>query len=255
MSMKNIGQAQSDHVVETVKRAIPLVLVLSLLGAGLSYEIYSDALSVSAWPWRIGVLVALVCCAGLLFVYARYRGSNDLYAYGLVMSIGTFSAYYFFGVFGYFCYFMFAPMPAVVRWPGLIGGVALNFFWAMVVRRSVRHTIDATPFLDKVINEQGGELIYDVQQGATEFDRFHKEPDIMPKFAKYLIFGIAPFYLILNRVLSSNFGSNGVLLFLAVLGMPLALLFVSLFVRNYILMIALPKQIEKERGKRVLVAG
>jgi hypothetical protein len=37
--------------------------------------------------------------------------------------------------------------------------------------------------------------------------------------------------------------------------MPVALQFVSMFVRNYLLMIALPKRIEKERGKRVLVAG
>ncbi|MBN3818235.1 hypothetical protein G3N57_17215 [Paraburkholderia sp. Se-20369] len=255
MSMMDIAQPQSDHVLAMLKKAVPLVLVMSLLGTALSYAAYADDLSVSAWPWKIGVLVALTCCAALLFVYVRYRGTNDLYAYGLVMSIGTFATYYFFGIFCYFCYFLFAPMPAVARWPGLIGGAVLNVVWALVVRRSVRHTVDATPFLDKVIKERDGDLIYDVQRGATEFERYHREPDFMPKIGKYVVFGLAPFYLILGRVLSSSFGANGLLLFLAVLGMPLALLFVSLFVRTFILMIALPRQIEKARGKRVLVAG
>jgi len=253
--MKNISQPQSDHVLTMLKKAVPLVLVMSLLGATLSYAAYSDDLSISAWPWRIGISVAVLSCAALLFVYVRYRGTNDLYAYGLVMSIGTISTYYFFGIFCYFCYFAFAPMSDVVRWPGLIGGIALNFVWALVVQRNVRHTVNTTPFLDKVIKERGEALVYDVQRGAMEFDRYHREPNIMPKIFKYIVFGIAPFYLILNRLLSSNFGTNGLLLFLAVFGMPVALLFVSLFVRNYILMIVLPRQIAKERGKRVLVAG
>ncbi|MGU7815793.1 hypothetical protein [Burkholderia sp. AW49-1] len=255
MIIKNISQPESDHVLAVLKKAVPLVLVMSLLGAALSYAAYSDELSVSAWPWRIGVLVAVLSCAALLFVYVRYRGTNDLYAYGMVMSIGTLSTYYFFGVFCYFCYFAFAPMPGGVRWPGLIGGIALNIVWALVVQRNVRHTVNATPFLDRVIKEHGGALVYDVQRGAMEFDRYHREPNIMPKFFKYVVFAIAPFYLVINRLLSSNFGTNGVLLFLAVFGMPLALLFVNLLVRNYILMMSLPRQIEKERGKRVLVAG
>ncbi|VWB38901.1 hypothetical protein [Burkholderia latens] len=253
--MKNISQPQSDHVLIILKKAVPLVLVMSLLGATLSYAAYSDDLSVSAWPWRIGVLVAVLSCAGLIIVYVRYRGTNDLYAYGLVMSIGTISTYYFFGIFCYFCYFAFAPMPGVVRWPGLIGGIALNFVWAVVVQRNVRHTVNTTPFLDKVIKERGEVLVYDVQRGSIEFDRYHREMHIMPRIFKCLVFGIAPFYLVLNRLIFSNFGTNGVLLFLAIFGMPVALLFVSLLVRNYVLMIDVPKRIEKERGRRVLVAG
>ncbi|KVV53193.1 hypothetical protein WT27_27415 [Burkholderia territorii] len=255
MIMKNISQPESDHVLAMLKKAVPLVLVMSLLGAALSYAAYADDLSVSAWPWRIGVLVAVLSCVALLFIYVRYRGTNDLYAYGVVMSIGTLSTYYFFGIFCYFCYFAFAPMPGAVRWPGLIGGIALNIIWALVVQRNVRRTLSATPFLDRVIKERDEALVYDVQKGAMEFDRYHREPNFMPRIFKYIVFGIAPLYLVINRLISSNFGANGVLLFLAVFGMPLALLFVNLLVRNYILMMALPRQIEKERGKRVLVAG
>jgi hypothetical protein len=121
--------------------------------------------------------------------------------------------------------------------------------------RSVCRTIGARSFVSKVFNDRGEVVVYDVERGVMEFERRHKEPSTMPKFARNIMLGLAPFYLILGRLLSSSFGASGVLLFLAVLGMPLALLFVSLFVRNYVLTIALPRQIEKERGKRVLVTG
>ncbi|WP_175816757.1 hypothetical protein [Burkholderia diffusa] len=253
--MKDADGSQPDHVLAMARKAVPVCLALPLLGAGLSYAAYADELSVSTWPWKIGVLVALVCCTGLLLVYVRYRRTNELLAYGLVMSFGVFATYYFFGIFGYFCFLIFAPMPAVVRWPGLIGGIVLNVLWAVVAYRSVFRTIGATSFVSKVFSDLDEVVVYDVQRGVMEFERRHKEPSAMPKFGRNIMLGLAPFYLILGRLLSSSFGANGVLLFLAVLGMPLALLFVSLLVRIYILMIALPRQIEKERNKRVLVAG
>ncbi|AOJ20642.1 hypothetical protein WJ11_14390 [Burkholderia cenocepacia] len=147
------------------------------------------------------------------------------------------------------------PIPDLARWPGLIGGIVLNIFWAAIAYRSVRHTIEATPFVGNVLDDRGKVVIYDVQRGVTEFERHHKEPSAIPKFGRHIVFGLAPLYLILSRLLSSSFGANGVLLFLAVMSMPLALLFVSLLVRNYVLMVALPTRIEKERGKRVLVTG
>ncbi|AOI56452.1 hypothetical protein [Burkholderia diffusa] len=252
--MSGVDRLRPDHVLAMVRKAVPLCMALPLLGAGISYAAYTDELSISTWPWRIGVLVALGCCTGLLLIHLRYRGTNELFAYGLVMSLGTFATYYFFGIFGYFCFFIFAPMPALARWPGLSGGIVLNIFWAAIAYRSVCHTVEATPFVGNVFDDRGEFVVYDVQRGVTEFERHHKEPSAIPKFGRHIVFGLAPLYLILGRLLSSGFGANGVLLFWAVMSMPLALLFVSLFVRNYVLMIALPKRIEKQRGKRVLVA-
>ena len=249
-----VDQLRPDHVLALARKAVPLCLVLPLLGAGISYAAYADELSISTWPWRIGVLVAVGCCAGLLLIYARYRGTNELFAYGLVMSLGMFATYYFFGVFGYFCFFIFAPMSALARCAGLIGGIVLHIFWAVKAYRNVRHTVDATPFLGNVFDDRGEVVVYEVQRGAAEFERYHKESSAIPNLGRVIALGLAPLYLILGRLLPSDFGANGVLLFLAVASMPLALLFVSLFVRNYVLTIARPAQIGQERGKRVLVA-
>lgn len=54
--------------------------------------------------------------------------------------------------------------------------------------------------------------------------------------------------------MSSNFGTNGVLFALAVLGMPVSLWFIGLLVRIYLVMVSLPRKLEKEHGKPVLVA-
>lgn len=73
--------------------------------------------------------------------------------------------------------------------------------------------------------------------------------------AVVIVSGVAPFYLILSRLLSSGFGTNGVLFFLAVLGMPVSLWFAGLLVRIYVVMVRLPRQLEKERGKPALVVS
>ncbi|MBR8400846.1 hypothetical protein KDW65_29930 [Burkholderia cenocepacia] len=94
----------------------------------------------------------------------------------------------------------------------MIGGIVLNIFWAAIAYRSVRHTIEATPFVGNVLDDRGEVVIYDVQRGVTEFERHHKEPSAIPKFGRHIVFGLAPLYLILSRLLSSSFGANGVLL-------------------------------------------
>jgi hypothetical protein len=86
------------------------------------------------------------------------------------------------------------------------------------------------------------------------FERLNKERSPLPKIYSYLVFGIAPFYLILGRLLSSNFGTNGVLFALAALGMPVSLWFAGLIVRLYLVMVSLPRKLEKEHRKPVLVA-
>lgn len=56
-----------------------------------------------------------------------------------------------------------------------------------------------------------------------------------------------------QRVLSLNFGTNGVLFALAVLGMPVSLWFVGLLVRIYLVMFSLPRKLKRENCRPVLV--
>lgn len=244
-----------DPLWDTVKKVAPMSLLLPLLGTGVSYAAYADDLSVSGWPWKIGMLVTLVCFLTPFAIYMMYRRTNLLWVCGLVQSIGVFAVYFFFGIFAYFYYFVFAPMQPLARWPGLLGGVALTLYWLAIIKRSVFHTITTTSFVDRAFVDQGSELRFQIQPGMMLFDKLHNERSPFPKIYYWIVSGVAPFYLILNRLLSSGFGTNGVLFFLAVLGMPVALWFAGLLVRIYVLMVRLPRQLAKEHGKPVLVSG
>ncbi|WP_246089187.1 hypothetical protein [Paraburkholderia guartelaensis] len=230
-------------------------LLLPLLGTGVSYAAYADDLAVSGWPWKFAMLVTLTCFFSPFMIYMMYRRTNLLWVCGLVQSIGIFAVYFFFGIFAYFYYFIFAPLQPLVKWTGLLGGITLTFYWLASIKRSVLHTITTTPFVERAFIEQRSYLGFRIQPGMTLFDRLHSELLPFPKIYYWIVSGIAPFYLILSRLLSVSFGTNGVLFFLAVLGMPVSLWLGGLLVRVYFVMVFLPRQLEKERQKPVLVDG
>jgi hypothetical protein len=253
--MKLMAKPPSGQILVVTKKVISVCLIFTLLSVGLSYAAYADDFSVSALPWKISALFAFLFCFGPVVICLRDRGANALWAYGAIMLIFLSAIYYFFGIFGYFYFFIFAPVSVYLKWPGLVGGVLLTSYWVVVTYRNVMKTIKITSFVENAFEDCGDYIGYQIQKGTREFDKRYKELDPVPKIFIYLIYGVAPFYLILNRMLSSTFGSTGILLFIAVLGMPMSLWFVGVFVRGYLVMVALPLRMEKERHKRVIVIG
>jgi len=243
-----------DLIWEMTEKVAPMSLLLPLLGAGISYAAYADDLSVSGWPWKIGLLMTFACFVAPFVIYMMYRRRNLLWVCGLVQSIGVFAVYFFFGIFAYIFYFMFAPLPLQVRWAGLLGGIALTVYWVAISRRSVLHTIKTTSLVEQAFDGNTSNLRYRIQPGVMLFEQLGKERSPFSKIYYWIALGIAPFYLILSRLLSSNFGANGVLFALAVLGMPVSLWFVGLLVRIYLLIVSLPRQLGKQHRKPVLVA-
>ena len=143
-------------------------------------------------------------------------------------------------------------MPALVHWSGVLGGAALTIYWTVIAGRGIKHTIDHTSFPKNAFVDDGDVISYNLQKGMRSFEKLYKERLPFPRIYLYIVYGIAPFYLILNRLLTTNFGSTGVLLFAAVLGMPMSLWFASVFVRVCLVMVALPMRIEREQRKRVI---
>lgn len=242
----------TDQVSVTVKKAIPVCLMFPLLGAGISYLAYADVQGASGLSWQIGLAVAAVCCFSLFFVYVRSRGSNALLACGLILSISVSAIYYFFGVFAYFYFFIFSSISAYFRWTGVMCGGALSVWWVWGTYRSVQQTIAATSFVNKMFVESEGNIVFRLKDGMRTFDVLCQQKSPFPRVLMYIAYGIAPFGLVMNRILSSSLGGDGVLVFAAALGMPVSLWFASLFVRIYFVMVALPVRIEREKHKRVV---
>jgi hypothetical protein len=251
--VNSINKSGPDPVFEAAKKAAPVSLLLTALATGISYVAYSGDLAVSVWPWRIGLVVMLICSLAPFLVYFMAHPTNALWAYGVIVAIAIFAIYYFFGIFAYFYYFIFSPMSGLMRWAGLLGGGALTIYWLSITRRSINHTIESWAFQRLAFIDDGEKISYDIQKGMRNFEKLHKERLLFPKALSYIAYGIAPFCLILSRLLQASFGSTGVLLFLAVFGMPLSLWLAAVFLRVCLVMVALPIRIERKQNKHVVV--
>lgn len=225
-----------------------------LASVGFSYVAYAADLAVSDLPWKISLGVMLTCCVGPFLLYFCYGRSGRLAMYGLIGLLGMFPTYYFFGIVPYFYFFIFAPMSPDLKWSGIIFGGALTAFWIWLIARNVRYTINHSRFVAAAFRERGDGVIgYEIQRGMTIFEKHFVEPSPMPKPFAYVVFAIAPFCLVLPRILTSLFGTNGVLVVLAALGLPMSLWLIGLLVRVYLVTVALPLRIERERNVRVVV--
>ena len=253
--MSEAHQVDRDYVVEMIGKTIPICLVFPLSGAGLGYVIYGDSRVASGLSWEVGVFVAIICCFLLAFVYSKYRRTNALMAYGIVMSLGVVAIYYFFGVLGYFYFFLFSDENWIFRWIGAAFGLGLSVSWMCVAYNNVKNVIRATNFVEKAFVGIEGIIVYRIQNGILLFDEVNNQKRSPRKIYASAVYGVAPFGFVLYRILSTNFGGSGVLVFVAALGMPVSLWFVGFFVRVYLIMIALPVKVERQQQKRVVVAA
>jgi hypothetical protein len=244
---------QGDELWDVTKKITPLCILLPLLGTGLSYIAYAKDVAASNIPWSIGAIVTLLCIALPFVIFTLHRGTGSLKAYGSITMVGVAATYFFFGVFGFFFYFGFAPLPPVVRLAGIAGGVVLNIVWAVMSAKAVRHTLTTTSFVKNAFTETDSRWTYSLRNSMARFDKLHKERSPFPKIVYWAVMGISPFCLILNRLLSPAFGGSGVLFVIAVLAMPMSLWIISLFARLYLVMVDLPNQLERQHGKPVVV--
>lgn len=253
--MSEVHQVDRDYVVEMIGKTIPVCLAFPLFGAGLGYVIYGDGRAASGLAWEVGVFVAIICCFFLAFVYSKYRRTNALMAYGIVMSVGVVAIYYFFGVLGYFYFFLFSDQNKIFRWAGAVFGVGLTMSWMYVAYKNVKNVIRATNFVGKAFVESEGSIVYRIQSGMLLFDEMNNQKRSPRKIYAFAVYGVAPFGFVLCRILSTNFGGSGVLVVVAALGMPVSLWFARFFMRVYLIMIALPVKIERQQQKRVVVVN
>lgn len=235
------------------RKAVAVNLICPMLGSGFAYAAYGDDLGVSQWPWKIGLLIMLAGVLMPLVIAAMYGRTNFLWAYGLVALNIVAGMYFLLGVVFFLYYLIFAPMPAVLHWTALFAGIVLTAYWMVISWKAVSYTIARTSFVRKAFWETESAFEYQPQSAMVIFEKLNKERLPFPKFYLFIVLAIGPFALLLERLLSSSVGTGGVLLFLAVLTLPLSLWIAGVLVRLYLVMVRLPRHLEREHGKPVIV--
>lgn len=241
-----------SEVWKLIFRSVPISIVLNAFCAAIAFFFYDRVFRTSSIPGKLAILMLGVCIVCPFAIGLADRGASRLRSAGLAGIFATGSVYFTFGVTFYYFYFLFAPMPLFFHVIGVGGGLALTAYWMMLVGADVRRALATSKFVGQSFEDVDGALHYKLANIA-KLEAFTKERNPSGKLHMWFVMLVAPFSLVLGRILSPYFGSHGVLFLGAAIMFTVSLWVAGLLVRQYLVMIHLPKTLECSLDKPVIL--
>lgn len=248
MNNKNIRIKSWNYILKSIKSSA----ALNIFSVIIAYFLYDIFFKISVVPGSLALAMLGICMVGPLVVGMRDRGSSRLHSVGLTGIFSIASIYFLFGVTLYYFYFLFMPMPTFARVLGTGVGVVLTIYWMIISARDVNKALTTSRFIEQAFEDAGDVLHYKLANMA-KLERLLSTRSPSGKFHMWLVILIAPFSLVLGRILSPHFGPNGPLFIAALILFPVSQWLAGLMVRQYLVMIRLPITLERQSGKPVIV--
>lgn len=186
--------------------------------------------------------------------YLQFRNTDLLLGNGLLSMLLLFNAFWLFGFGGFYFYFLFSPIPIPIR------ATAILVITAALCHRISRACKDINEAFARSKGLFGrmycdDEVSFTFKREAIGLlERKRKDSNSFKSFHVYVAMGVAPFVLVLNRVLTPVFGDgHGFFLVLAFLATPMMLWLADLLAQTAVTMIYLPMKLKKQTGKPVLL--
>ncbi|MGF6993825.1 hypothetical protein [Paraburkholderia sp. GAS32] len=220
---------------------------MNVVCAAIAYFFYNRVFKTSSMPCQLAIMMLVACIIFPVAFGLADKGASRLRSAGLAGIFATGSVYFTFGVTFYFFYFLLAPMPVIFHVIGVGGGFALTAYWMTLAGKEVRRALATSKFVGQSFEDVGDVLHYRLANMA-KLEAFIKARSPSGKLHMWLVMLIAPFSLMLGRILSPYFGSHGALFLGAVIMFPASLWVAGLLVRQYLVMIHLPLTLERSRG-------
>lgn len=243
-----------SEVWKLIFRSVPISIALNIFCAAIAYFFYDRVFKTSSMPGQLAMAMLALCIVFPVVFGLADRGASRLRSAGLAGIFATGSVYFTFGVTFYYFYFLFAPMPLILHVIGVGGGLALTAYWMALVAKDVRRAIATSKFVGQSFEDVGDALHYKLANMA-KLEALIKARSPSGKLHMWLVMLVAPFSLVLGRILSPYFGSHGALFLGAVIMFPVSLWVAGLLVRQYLVMIRLPFTLERAQGKPVVLIG
>ncbi|CAB3809984.1 hypothetical protein LMG28688_07111 [Paraburkholderia caffeinitolerans] len=237
-----------------VKKTVPLTLFINVVSIAIAYGFYEMAFRVSLVPFFLAMAMLIFAALGPVMIATIDRGQSRLVSLGLANGIMIGSIYFFFGVVCFFFYFLFAPMPLYARAGGLVPGIAMTVYWMVFTARDVSRALKTSRFVQQAFEDKGDVLQYRLQNIA-KLESVLSSRSPSGKLHMYLVLLIAPLSLVIGRVLTPAFGSHGPILLAALILFPVSQWIAGIGVRQYFVMVRLPRMLERTQGKSVIVAS
>jgi hypothetical protein len=242
-----------NQLRSTVFRGMGATSLLHGLAIVLAFAAYRFDFQISSLPGKISIVLALFCVLTPFLVLLYLRRTSRFIIYGWVRLFNLLSAYTLVGITFYYFYFIFAPMPAVTKAIGLIAGGSLTLYWAIFSYFALDRFIKSSNFVEKAFHISSKSIVCD-DRFFEILNKNYEEKSPFPTWHTWIVMGVAPFFLIINRFLSAYFGSQGVLFFVAAITFPASLWLLGLTVRIFITMIQLPRSLQRKSGKSVVIS-
>ncbi|MFM0184103.1 hypothetical protein PQR52_36930 [Paraburkholderia aspalathi] len=243
-----------NQLRSTVLRGLGATLLLHGFSITLAFAAYRYDFGVSSLPGQISIALALLCTSSPLVALLVFRNTRRFVVYGWVRLFNLLSAYALVGITFYYFYFIFAPISAPVHTIGLLVGGSLTLYWIWFSYRALSGFVTKSKFVEKAFSFSGASIQCD-DKFFEILNKLYEEKNPFPAWHTWIVMGVAPFFLVLNRLLSTYFGSQGVLFFIAAITFPASLWLLGLTVRVFVIMIQLPLSLQKSAGKPVEISA
>jgi hypothetical protein len=242
-----------NQLRSTVFRGMGATSLLHGLAIVLAFAAYRFDFQVSSLPGQISIVLALFCVLTPFLVLLYLCRTSRFIVYGWVRLFNLLSAYTLVGITFYYFYFIFAPIPAVAKAIDLIVGGSLTLYWVIFSYLVLDRFIKSSDFVEKAFHFSGTSIVCD-DRFFEILNKKYEEKSPFLTWHTWIVMGVAPFFLVINRFLSAYFGSQGVLFFVATITFPASLWLLGLTVRIFVVMIQLPGSLQRRSGKSVLIS-
>ncbi|HDR9587326.1 TPA: hypothetical protein QDC22_004974 [Burkholderia stabilis] len=253
MSNEVVAKGTEKSLSPAVAQAVWAGILLNALAVALAFTAYQFDYGVSSLPGKISVVIAVVCVATPVICWIACRGTQKFIVYGWLRLISLLSAYALIGLAFYFYYFVFAPMPILARIAGLVIGGGLTLYWLAYSCVALSRHVVSSDFESRAFDVDDDAIV--CRKDFFEIlDATYAERSPFVKWHSWIVMALAPFFLVLGRLLSMYFGTGGVLFFVAAVTFPASLWLIGIMVRVGVTMIQLPRTMERKYRKPVLMA-
>lgn len=244
----------SNCLWSVVKKTIPLTLFVNAVSVAIAYGFYGMVFHVSLMPLWLTIGMSILAVAGPGIIVLMDGGKSRLVALGLANLFMVTAFYFFCGVIPFFFYFLFAPIPLYLRAGGLLLGIAMTAHWMAFTARDVNKALTTSRFVQDAFEDTGSVLQYRLQSIA-KLEAILSSRSPSGKLHMYLVLLVAPLSLVIGRIVSPVFGAHGPILLSALILFPVSQWIAGIGVRQYIVMVRLPKTLEHMQGRPVITVG
>lgn len=228
-------------------------LFISMLGTALIWA-GTDSFNCSSAVWEASLGLNLILSGLVWLAYLPFRDTDQVLGNGVLAMFLLFSMFWVFGFSMLYFYPIFAPISSWSRTVALLGMTALLVHRGRAIFRDIKDAFgNNKDLLARMYCDEGATITFS-REAIGLLEKARKDRNPFRSYHVYAALIVAPFVLVLNRILSPIFGDgHGLFLVLGFIAVPITLWGVEIFVQTIVTMIYYPVRLSRNTGKPVLL--